>query len=228
MARWNLLLAVAAGLALAAAQWFVWVFAPLEAVMGVVQKIFYLHVSVAWWGFVCFFGVFLASIGVVWRKSALCHRVAGVLAEVGVLLAGLALVTGSLWGKAAWNVWWTWDPRLTTTLVLWFVYAGYLALRAVDLGPRGPVVAAVVGIVAFADVPLVFASARLWRSIHPVVFGQGGGMEPEMWVALVAHGLALGLLVAAVVLARLRLALLEERASRLALQRLERDASLAS
>ncbi|BDV00983.1 cytochrome C biogenesis protein CcmC [Thermodesulfomicrobium sp. WS] len=222
MGRWNLVAAVAGGVGLAVAQWAVWVYAPLEAVMGVVQKIFYLHVPLAWWAFVCFFGVFAASIGVLWKKRAWCHVLAGVLAEVGVLLAGLALVTGALWGRAAWNTWWTWDPRLTTTLVLWFVYAGYLALRASDLGSRGPVICAVLGIVAFVDVPLVFVSARLWRSIHPVVLAQGGGMEPEMWVALVVHGLAFGLLVAALVLARFRLAMVAARVSRIARARLER------
>ena len=106
--------------------------------------------------------------------------------------------------------------------MLWFVYAGYLALRASDLGSRGPVIWAVLGIVAFVDVPLVFVSARLWRSIHPVVLGQGGGMEPEMWVALVVHGLAFGLLVAALVLARFRVAVLTARVSRVALARLAR------
>ncbi len=225
MARWNLVLAVAAGTTLAVAQWFVWVYAPMEVVMGVVQKIFYLHVPLAWWAFVCFFGVFVASIGVLWRKSLRSHAVAGVLAEVGVLLAGLALVTGALWGKAAWNTWWTWDPRLTTTLVLWFVYAGYLALRAADFGARGPVVCAVVGIVAFVDVPLVFLSARLWRSIHPVVLGQGGGMEPEMWVALGVYGVAIGLMVAAIVLLRWRAVDLQGRVSQLALQQLLREES---
>lgn len=222
MGRWNLGAAVAGGLGLAVAQWVVWIYAPMEAVMGVVQKIFYLHVPLAWWAFVCFFGVFVASIGVLWKKSDRCHVLAGVMAEVGVLLAGLALVTGALWGRAAWNTWWTWDPRLTTTLVLWFVYAGYLALHASDLGGRGPMICAVLGIVAFVDVPLVFVSARLWRSIHPVVLGPGGGMEPEMWAALVVHGLAFGLLVAALVMARFRLAMVTAHVSRIALARLAR------
>ena len=215
MVGWSIVLSVLGGLFLAAAQWFVWQYAPVEAVMGVVQKIFYLHVPLAWWGFMCFLGVFVASIGVLWKRSHLCHVVAGVLAEVGVVLAGLALVTGSLWGRAAWNVWWTWDPRLTTTLVLWFIYAGYLILRATDLGARGPALCAVLGIVAFLDVPLVFVSARMWRSIHPVVLGAGGGMEPEMALALAVEGVALGMLVAGLVLVRLRLALMDAQIRRL-------------
>jgi len=95
----------------------------------------------------------------------------------------LALVSGSIWGRAAWNVWWTWDPRLTTTLIMWFVYAGYLVLRGAGMaGERRAMVCAVLGVVAFLDVPLVFYSARIWRSVHPAVLAsQGGGMEPEMW-----------------------------------------------
>lgn len=201
--RLQAVLAVSAAVLMALGQYFIWVHAPEEATMGLVQKIFYFHLPLAWWAFAAFFGVFVASILLLLTRREEWDALAGALAEVGVLFCGLALVTGSIWGRAAWNTWWTWDPRLSTTLVMWFVYAGYLALRAAGAG--GAKVRAVLGIVAFVDVPLVFFSARLWRSIHPAVFAsQGGGLEPEMWTTVWVNVLAWGSLFAALVLTRLQ------------------------
>lgn len=192
----NALLALAAALGLGLAQGAVWFYAPIEATMGLVQKIFYAHLPLAWWSFVSFFVVFVASVGFLVRRTPFWDDLAGSAAELGVLLSALALVTGSLWGRAAWNVWWTWDPRLTTTLIMWFVYAGYLVLRASPMGAeRRALVSASLGVVAFLDVPLVFYSARLWRSVHPAVFGsRGGGLEPEMWATVLFCLAAFGLL----------------------------------
>jgi len=150
--------------------------------------------------------VFAASVMVLVKKDDRWDRVAGAACELGVLFSGLALVTGSLWGKPIWNVWWTWDPRLTTTLIMWFVYAAYLVLRQSGVGgERAPAVRAALGVVAFLDVPLVFMSARKWRSIHPTVFGsQGGGLEPEMMTAVLASIAAMGLLWAAMLALRTR------------------------
>ncbi|MGE4535842.1 MAG: cytochrome c biogenesis protein CcsA [Desulfovibrio sp.] len=188
------------------AQYAIWYYAPVERTMGVVQKIFYTHLPMAWWSFVSFFVVFVASILYLARRRPAYARLAGAACEMGVLFSGLALATGMCWARPIWNVWWTWDPRLTTTLVMWFVYAAYLLLRASDIGGgRRDAVLAVLGIVAFLDVPLVFISARYWRSIHPAVFGpQGGGMEPEMWLAMVANLVAMGFLWLALLLARTR------------------------
>ncbi|MFV0421837.1 cytochrome c biogenesis protein [Oleidesulfovibrio sp.] len=174
--------ALLAGLALAISQYFIFVYAPMEQTMGIVQKIFYFHLPLAWWSLISFFTVFVASAMYLKKRIWFWDNLAGAAAEVGVLLAALALVTGSIWGRHSWGVWWTWDPRLTTTLVMWFVYAGYLMLRSMGLArERRAVVCAVLGIIAFIDVPLVFFSARLWRSIHPSVFAsRGGGLEPEM------------------------------------------------
>jgi len=197
-------LAAASMVLMAAGQYAIWVYAPEEATMGLVQKVFYFHMPLALWAFAAFFGVCVASVMVLWKGQEKWDVLAGVLAEVGVLFSGLVLVTGSIWGRAAWNTWWTWDPRLSTTLVMWFVYAGYLVLRASDMGgAKGARMRAVLGIVAFLDVPLVFLSARLWRSIHPAVFAsQGGGLEPEMWTAVWINLVAWGALFAALVLAR--------------------------
>ena len=200
------LCALAGAVCAVLAQYAIWFYAPVEQSMGVVQKIFYTHLPMAWWSFVSFFVVFVASIRYLARKRPAAEHLAGAAAEIGVLFSGLALVTGMCWARPIWNVWWTWDPRLTTTLVMWFVYAAYLLLRASDVGgSRKGAVLAVLGVVAFLDVPLVFISARYWRSIHPAVFGpQGGGMEPEMWTAAVANLVAMGLLWLALLLARTR------------------------
>ena len=186
------------------AQYLIWFHAPVEESMGVVQKIFYTHMPLAWWSTVSFFVNFVASILYLAKRRDAYSRLAGAAAELGVLFSGLALITGMCWARPIWNVWWTWDPRLTTTLVMWFVYAAYLLLRASDIGgQRQDTVLAVLGVVAFLDVPLVFVSARYWRSIHPSVLGsQGGGMEPEMWLAMAANLVAMGLLWLALLAAR--------------------------
>ncbi|QJT08452.1 cytochrome c biogenesis protein [Oceanidesulfovibrio marinus] len=199
------LLALVAGVAVFCSQLLVWLYAPVEATLGPIQKIFYIHMPCAVWSLLSFFVVFVASVAYLLRRSFFWDRVAGAAAELGVVLALLALVSGSIWARVSWNVWWTWDPRLTTTLVMWFIYAGYLLIRSLSMQPgRRAVVSAVLGIVAFLDVPLVFYSARLWRSIHPAVFGSsGGGLEPEMKLTLFVSLGAFGLLWAAIVLARL-------------------------
>jgi heme exporter protein C len=192
--RVDTFLAVSAVLLMGLAQYAIYFYAPIEQTMGLVQKIFYLHLPLAWWALLSFLTVFAASILYLLRREARFDTMAAAAAELGVLMSGLALVTGSLWARAAWNTWWTWDPRLSTTLIMWFVYCAYLLQRAGMAGrERQAMVSAVIGVVAFLNVPLVFLSARLWRSIHPAVFASSsGGLEPEMWttvlIALVAWG----------------------------------------
>lgn len=201
---WPILLCLAGGLALASCQYLVFVYAPVEQVMGPIQKIFYIHLPLAWWALASFFVVFVASIGYLAKGSEACDRWARAAAELGVVLATLTLATGMLWGRRAWGVWWTWDPRLTTALVLWFLYVAYLVLETLKLSPRRrKLVRAVLGIVAFVDVPLVFLSARLWRSIHPAVFAnESGGLEPEMKLTAIACVGAMGLLWAGLLILR--------------------------
>jgi len=218
------ILAAISVIALAVGQWFIWVYAPLEETMGVVQKIFYIHMPLAWWSFVSFFVVFAASVRHLMKRDAASDILAGAAAEIGVLMSGLALISGSIWGRAAWNVWWTWDPRLTTTLIMWFVYAGYLVLRGASGGGMGgerrAMVCAVLGVVAFLDVPLVFYSARIWRSVHPAVLAsKGGGLEPEMWHAVLVNLVAFGCLWLTFLLARYRIGRAQERARALMLSR---------
>ncbi|MDZ7762415.1 MAG: cytochrome c biogenesis protein CcsA [Desulfovermiculus sp.] len=191
---------------LIASQGMIWLYAPVESSMGLVQKIFYLHLPLAWWAFVAFFIVFMASAAFLWKKRPESDLLAAAAAEVGVLFSVLVLVTGSIWGRVSWNTWWTWDPRLTTALVMCFAYCAYLILRQARIpSPRREVMCAVLGILAFADVPLVFVSARLWRSIHPTVFAsQGGGMPGEMLLTLGGCLVAWGGLLALLIISRYR------------------------
>ena len=185
-----------------ASQWMMWQYAPQELQLGQVQRIFYLHLPLAWWALLAFFIVFLASIVVLWNNKDVYHFIAVSAAEVGVLFSTLVLLTGILWAKASWNTWWTWDPRLSTTLIMWFVYMGYLILASSMMPEnRRKTICAVLGVVAFLDVPLVFLSARLWRTVHPSVFAdKQGGLPQEMLytilISLLAWGLVFGIIFA--------------------------------
>jgi heme exporter protein C len=163
--------------------------APDDAMQGVIFRIIYYHVPSASVAFV-FFGVsLLGSIGyLTWRRSkpdvaqmADAWALAG--AEVGVVFCTVVLVTGPIWGRRAWGIWWTWDARLTTTLVLWLIYVSYLLLRRFAAGPQVQTLAAVLGIFGAMDVPIVYMSNRWWRTQHPApVFGgaEGSGMDKSM------------------------------------------------
>jgi heme exporter protein C len=223
---WTVKYALLAALALAACQGLIFIYAPVERSMGLVQKIFYLHLPLAWWGLMSFFVVFAASIAYLRSRRPLWDHLARAGVEVGLMLAVLALVSGSVWARHSWGVWWTWDPRLTTTLVMCFVYAGYLALRGLELPQqRKSTICAVVGIVAFLDVPLVFVSARLWRSIHPAVFAaEGGALESEMRLTVLACVASFGLLWLTFTALRARQLAVAERIEHLLMLRREQDA----
>ena len=166
--------------------------APVEATMGLPQKVFYLHLPCALSAFLGFFICFVASIRYLVARDLRHDHLAASAAEVGVVFTTLVLVTGSIWAHAAWGVMWTWDVRLTTTAVLWCIYLGYLVLRGnVDDPDRRARFSAVVGIVGFVDVPLVYMSIRWWQTMHPepVVFGgQGSGLGD--WRMALALGLS--------------------------------------
>lgn len=200
------LLALCGALVMAVCQWLVFVYAPEEQVMGLVQKIFYIHLPLAWWGLVSFGVACVASILYLRRRDMKYDLLSAASVETGMVCCTLALITGSLWARHSWGVWWTWDPRLTTFLVLWFIYAGCMALRAMALPEeRRASLCSVVAIAGFLDVPLVFVSARLWRSIHPSVFAaKGGGLEPEMAVAVIACVAGFALIWLALLLLRWR------------------------
>jgi ABC-type transport system involved in cytochrome c biogenesis, permease component len=157
--------------------------APTEAVMGDVQRIFYFHMPSAWVALgPAFTVVFVCSIIYLIKKDLRYDRIAASSAEIGVMFTTITLVTGPLWARPIWGAYWTWDPRLTTTLVLWFIYVAYLMLRASSSpGHKRARLAAVVGIVGWVDVPIVFMSIRWWRTIHPLLInGQGMNLDPSM------------------------------------------------
>lgn len=168
--------------------YFIFFYAPPEKFMGDVQKIMYFHISSAWVGFISFFIVFVMSILYLVKKYEVCDRIAITCAEIGVLFTTFVLLTGPLWARPVWNTWWTWDPRLTTTLILWFIYVGYIFLRKTTGSlSTGKKVAAIFGIVGFLDVPIVHLSVKWWRSIHPsdVVSESGFNMTFEMQITLI-------------------------------------------
>jgi heme exporter protein C len=155
--------------------------APTERIMGDVQRIFYFHVSLAISSYLAFACVFVASIAFLWKKNHSWDTVAYSAAEIGVLLSSLVLVTGSLWARPVWNVWWAWDPRLLTMLILWFIYVGYFLLRrSISDWMKRARYAAVIGIIGFLDVPIVRLATAWWRSIHPRLKSEGGGLDPTM------------------------------------------------
>src|SRR2546428_3582581 len=143
-------------------------YAPTDRVQGIVQRIFYFHVPMAWIAYLAFFVVLVGSVGYLVRREPVWDRIARSSAEIGVLFTSLVLITGSLWAKPIWNTWWTWDARLTSTLVLWFIYVGYLMLRSYTPDPeRAARFGAVLGIIGFADVPIIHFSVQWWRTLHP-------------------------------------------------------------
>jgi len=166
--------------------YYVLLVVPVEREMGIVQKIFYLHVPMAITGFIFFFLAFLFSIFYLKRQNRKWDIFAASSVEIGLLLTTLVLITGSIWARPIWNTWWTWDPRLTATFILWLIYSAYLILRlSVDNEGKRAVFCAVMAIVGFVDVPIVFLSARIWRSIHPVVVKTRSiAIEPKMGIAL--------------------------------------------
>ena len=162
-------------------------FAPEDANMGAVQRIFYIHVPSAWVSMVAFGVVFVASIIVLTKHSAKADRFAEAAASIGVLFTFVVMVTGMMWGHAEWGVYWTWDPRLTSYLVLLLMYLAYIALRAYVPDPaRKARFSAVVAIIAFIDVPIVYLSAVWFRTLHPHIFTSHGdnGLPGAMLAAL--------------------------------------------
>ncbi len=171
----------ASALLMVTALYMVFIYVPTEATMGIVQRIFYLMVPLGWLALLSFLVVFIGSIFYLVKRDIKWDTIAYCSAEVGLVFTTLALIVGSLWARPVWGVWWTWEPRLTATLVLWLIYLAYLIIRSyvAEEGRRARF-AAVIGIIGFIDIPIVVLSTTLWRGIHPgpVIFE--GGLEPAM------------------------------------------------
>jgi len=158
--------------------------APEERTMGLIQRIFYFHVSCAWAGFTAFFLCFIGNLLYVWKRQQKYDWLGVSGAEVGLAFTTVVLITGPIWAHPVWGIWWTWDARLTSTFVLWLLYVSYLLLRTLVEEPdRRALLSSLFGIFAFIDVPLVFGAIRWWRTQHPqpvIMGGQGSGLNPTM------------------------------------------------
>lgn len=181
-------------------------YAPREVTMGDAQRIFYFHVPSAWIGFLAFFVVFVASLMYLWKRERKWDALALSAAEIGVVFTTLVLLTGPLWAKKAWGTFWVWDARLTTTLILWMIYIGYLMLRSSAEGDRRARFAAVLAIVGFLDVPVIYLSVELWRTMHPtLLITDSGGLAPAMTQTLMVALLSFTLLFVFLLIQRVRL-----------------------
>jgi heme exporter protein C len=176
------------------------------AMGGQLQRIFYFHVPAAWIAYLAFTIVFIASVAYLRTESARWDLLAGASGEVGVVFCTLVLITGPIWAAPVWGTWWQWDARLTSALVLWLTYVGYLFLRALSTEPaRTGRLAAVVGIAGFVNVPIVHFSVRWWRTLHPSgptpanpaeASGLGGPETTAFFVSLAAFTLLFSWLLA--------------------------------
>jgi len=202
-------LALVTGAALVAAMYGALLWAPTEATMGDIQRIFYVHVPSAWNALLGFFGVLVGSLGYVVTKDLKWDRVALACAEIGSIFCAAVLVTGPIWAKPVWGIWWTWDARLTTTLILWLLYVSYLLLRDFLEEPaRRATLSAVYGVFCFVDVPIVWYSIRIFRTQHPqpvLMGGENSGIDPSMLKVLLLSWGALLMLFAFLVIVRVRL-----------------------
>ncbi len=189
-------------------------YAPREAVQGNVQRIMYLHVPAVLTAYLAFALVFVGSLGYLFTRRMGWDRLAVAAAEPGVLFTGLTIVSGSIWGKPTWGVWWTWDARLTSTAVLFLVYVGYLLLRGmVDEPDRRARYAAVVGILGAANIPIVHFSVTWWRALHQPSAILGPGPSPtatSIKLALAVNVIAFTLLFLYFLVRRAEIARLEE------------------
>ena len=222
----------ATGVLLAAATAVVFFYAPLEAVMGQVQKVFYFHVAAGWAGML---GFLVAAIcGVAYlvsarkdpQKAARWDRAAVAAVEIGMVFALVNIVTGAIWARPIWNTWWTWDPRLTTATIMEMIYAAYLMLRqGIDEPEKRARFGAVYAILGFISVPLTFFSIRIFRTIHPVVVGtnEAGAlgafdMTPKMAQVFILSLVAFSFVFADLLWHRIRLARLADRVEQAKLQ----------
>ena len=203
----GLVLALASAVAVLTALGMVFLYAPREATMGDVQRIFYFHVSSAWVGFFGFFVTFLAGILYLIRGERRWDILALSSVEVGLTFITMAVITGSLWARPVWGTYWTWEPRLTISAVQLLIYIAYGMLRRAVEGPeRQARFAAVYGIVAFVTVPLSWFAIRWWRTIHPEILSGGDmALTPRMVQTLLVSLAAFSLLYATLLRQRIRL-----------------------
>ena len=207
-----------------AALWMVFVYVPTEKNTGIIQRIFYFHVPVAWIAFLAFFITFIFSIVYLRTRAEKWDHIAAASAETGVIFTTLVLITGPIWAKPAWGIWWTWDARLTASLVLWLIYIAYLLVRSFTAeSGRSARYGAVIGIIGFIDVPVVFLAVNLWRTQHPEMIVFEGGLAPPMLTTLLVCIAAFTLLYVVLVIRVARLKDMEAEVRRLKYEIAERE-----
>ena len=223
------ILAWLAAILVLAGLWMAFFYAPLERVMGEVQRVFYFHVAAGWLGFAGFLGAGVVGVIYLARPEKNWDIWAVALVEVGLVYAFINIVTGSVWARPVWNTWWTWDPRLVTATVMELVYLAYLMLRqGIEEPERRARFGAIYAILASVTVPLAYFSIRIWRTIHPVVIGSGwptaqGGFDmtmPMLQTMLFAL-LAFTVLGAAVLWQRVRLGWLQDHVEELRIKAMD-------
>ncbi len=190
-------LAIVAAVLFAAAP-FIVAQTPNEATMGVVQKIFYYHVPAAMVMFIAAFVCGIASGMYLFKKNETADRLANAAAELAVVFGLIVLVTGPLWARKSWGVWWQWDARITSTLLMWMIFVAYLLVRRFG-GPGAEKLSAALAVFGMANVPFVYISVNIWRTIHPttaVVPKLPGGMKGPFWFCAVSFMVLFGLLLA--------------------------------
>lgn len=166
--------------------WMAFFYAPTDVVQGQPQRIFYVHVPVSWLGMLAFVMMAVAGALYLKTKDERWDWLARAAAELGTVFITLALITGSIWGRTTWGTWWTWDARLTTTLILWFIYIGYLMLRNyMGRTPASARAGAVMSLVCVVDVPIIYESVNWWRTLHPAAeVGVAGALPPSVVLTL--------------------------------------------
>ncbi|HOU42988.1 MAG TPA: cytochrome c biogenesis protein CcsA [Anaerolineaceae bacterium] len=196
----------------------VFFYAPLEAVMGWVQKVFYFHVAAGWTGMLGFLVSAVAGVLYLVKKDPRWDRIGFAGVEIGMVFMLICIITGSIWARPIWNTWWTWDPRLTTATIMELIYAAYLLLRqGVEEPDRRARFGAVYAIIGFISVPLTFLSIRIFRTIHPVVIGSNDpgaagafDMTPRMMQVFMFSLVAFSFIFADILWHRIRLGALAD------------------
>ena len=209
-------LLIVTGILMLVNMYMIFMAAPTDAILGHVQRVFYFHFPMAMMSFVAFLTVFLASAVYVFRRESRWDNLAYASAEVGVVFISLTLITGVIWAKPVWNAWWLWTPRLTTTLILWLIYVAYMMIRAYAPNQtKAAVYGAVMGIIGFIDVLVVYFSIQWWPGIHPApVVGplaESGSLEGSMRGVLGFSFLAFMFLLLYLVVERMSLRSSEDR-----------------
>lgn len=200
-------LVIAGAVLMAATLYLIFLWVPTDANLGVSQRAFYFHVPVAILSLISILVIAGASVTHLITKGKRSDATAYAAAEIGFVFCSIGIVTGAIWAKPVWGVWWTWDPKLTLTLALWFIYASYLMLRA--YGPKGSQGArygAVLAIIGAVDAPIIYYAAELWRSTHPsLVLGpsaEADALDPRMLVGVVVSMVAFAILFAHLIIER--------------------------